>query len=105
MAVGAAEKETLQFLFEEILVNVLGIVDEQGGEGASNGNMSVIEGLMEMVLAERAEAKANKDWTKSDFIRDKLKEIGVQVTSQITCIIASFLYASFVYGREALYRV
>ncbi|MBQ5803239.1 MAG: cysteine--tRNA ligase [Bacteroidales bacterium] len=79
MAIGAEEKETLQFLFEEILVNVLGIVDEQGGEGASNGNMSVIEGLMEMVLAERAEAKANKDWTKSDFIRDKLKEIGVQV--------------------------
>jgi cysteinyl-tRNA synthetase len=79
MAVGAAEKDTLVFLLTEILENVLGIVDEQGADSASNGNMSVIEGLMEMVLAERAEAKANKDWTKSDFIRDKLKEIGVQV--------------------------
>ena len=38
-----------------------------------------VEEAVGRTLAERAEAKANKDWTKSDFIRDKLKEIGVQV--------------------------
>ena len=34
---------------------------------------------MEMVLQERAKAKAEKDWAKSDFIRDRLKEIGITV--------------------------
>ena len=57
----------------------MGVVDEQASEGASAGNMNVIEGLMEMVLAERAEAKANKDWAKSDKIRDDLKAIGILI--------------------------
>ena len=34
---------------------------------------------MEMVLEERVQAKAEKNWAKSDQIRDKLKEIGVQI--------------------------
>ncbi len=79
MAIGAAEKETLAFLFSDVLEGILGVVDEQASEGASAGNMSVIEGLMEMVLAERVQAKAEKNWAKSDQIRDKLKEIGVQI--------------------------
>ncbi len=79
MAIGQEQKDTLEFLFTTILTDVLGVVDEQGSESAGAGNMGVVEGLMEMVLAQRAEAKANKDWAKSDYIRDKLKEIGVQV--------------------------
>jgi hypothetical protein len=79
MAIGATEKETLSFLFSDVLEGILGVVDEQASEGASAGNMGVIEGLMEMVLAERVQAKADKNWAKSDQIRDKLKEIGVQI--------------------------
>ena len=79
MAIGAVEKETLSFLFTDVLEGILGVVDEQASEGASAGNMGVIEGLMEMVLAERVQAKAEKNWAKSDQIRDKLKEIGVQI--------------------------
>ena len=79
MAIGAAEKETLSFLFSDVLESILGVVDEQSSEGATAGNMGVIEGLMEMVLAERVQAKAEKNWAKSDQIRDKLKEIGVQI--------------------------
>lgn len=79
MAIGTAEKETLAFLFSDVLEGILGVVDEQAAEGASTGNMNVIEGLMEMVLAERVQAKAEKNWAKSDQIRDRLKEIGVQI--------------------------
>jgi cysteinyl-tRNA synthetase len=79
MAIGATEKETLSFLFSDVLEGILGVVDEQASEGASAGNMGVIEGLMEMVLAERVQATAEKNWAKSDQIRDKLKEIGVQI--------------------------
>ena len=31
------------------------------------------------MIAERAEARANKDWKKSDELRDKLKEMGIIV--------------------------
>ena len=34
---------------------------------------------MDIVLQERTRAKAEKDWTKSDFIRDSLKELGISV--------------------------
>ena len=39
----------------------------------------VIDGLVNMVLEERKVAKANKDWAKSDKIRDDLKSIGVLI--------------------------
>ena len=79
MAIGAEEKEILTLLFSDVLEGIMGVVDEQASEGASAGNMNVIEGLMEMVLAERVQAKAEKNWAKSDQIRDRLKEIGVQI--------------------------
>ncbi len=79
MAIGAEEKEILTLLFSDVLEGIMGVVDEQASEGASAGNMNVIEGLMEMVLAERVQAKADKNWAKSDQIRDRLKEIGVQI--------------------------
>lgn len=45
--------------------------------------METIEGLMDMVLEARAEAreqaKLTKDWSKCDRIRDALKAIGIQV--------------------------
>jgi cysteinyl-tRNA synthetase len=34
---------------------------------------------MDMVLEERAKAKAAKDWTTSDHIRDELKKLGISV--------------------------
>ena len=34
---------------------------------------------MEMVLEDRAAAKAAKDWTRSDAIRDHLKALGINV--------------------------
>ncbi len=79
MAIGAEEKEILTLLFSDVLEGIMGVIDEQASEGASAGNMNVIEGLMEMVLAERVQAKADKNWAKSDQIRDRLKEIGVQI--------------------------
>ena len=49
--------------------------EETGSEGARK----VIDGLMGMVLEQRAAAKAAKDWATSDHIRDSLKALGIQV--------------------------
>jgi len=67
--------DTLVQLFDDIVFGVLGLKDEseQGNSG------KVIDGLMQMVLEQRAAAKAAKDWTASDHIRDSLKAIGITV--------------------------
>ena len=67
---------TLVRLFDDIVFGVLGLRDEELSEGGSG---KVISGLMEMVLDQRAKAKAAKDWTASDHIRDALKALGIQV--------------------------
>ena len=68
--------DTLCQLFDDIVFGVLGLKDEEGTDGTSG---KVIAGLMDMVLEQRAAAKAAKDWTTSDHIRDALKALGIQV--------------------------
>ncbi len=78
LKISKEDKATLEFLFSEIASNVLGISDEQSSTGESS-HTKVIDGLVQMVIQERKEARVNKDWAKSDKIRDDLKEIGVAI--------------------------
>ena len=41
--------------------------------------MQTIDSLVGMVLEQRKAAKAAKDWSTSDKIRDDLKAIGIQI--------------------------
>jgi cysteinyl-tRNA synthetase len=66
--------EDLRALFNNYLVDILGIKDEQ-----TSNMMPAIEGLVKMILDVRQEARLNKDWAKSDELRDKLSEIGVKI--------------------------
>ncbi len=68
--------DTLTQIFDDIVFGVLGLKDEQEGSGKSG---EIISGLMDMVLEQRAAAKAAKDWTTSDHIRDALKALGITV--------------------------
>ena len=77
LKLGTGDLQTLCQIFDDIVFGVLGLKDE--GSGSSDGAGMVIEGLMNMVLEQRAAAKAAKDWATSDRIRDKLKAIGIQV--------------------------
>ena len=67
---------TLVQIFDDIVFGVLGLRDEEAAGGKAD---SVIAGLMDMVLESRAAAKAAKDWTTSDHIRDSLKKLGIVV--------------------------
>jgi len=71
-----ADIVAMKNLFDDVLIDILGLKDEGSSDGKSS---AVIDGLMKLVLEERAQAKAAKDWAKSDKIRDTLKEIGVNV--------------------------
>ena len=69
--------ETLVQIFDDIVFGVLGLRDENSAE--SGKGQEVVSGLMDMVLEERAKAKAAKDWATSDAIRDHLKALGITV--------------------------
>ena len=66
----AALKENYEIIFNQIL--------GMKGEQSDNSN-TIIEGLMNMIIEMRAEARANKDWAKSDQIRDRLTEVGITI--------------------------
>ena len=78
-AISQQDKDTLEFLLTTITTDVLGVAAEQEVDAADNGVAKVMDALVNMVLEERKAAKANKDWAKSDKIRDDLKAIGVLI--------------------------
>ena len=69
-----ADLDELKWVFDTFLFDILGMKDE-----ASSDNTALIDGLMKIILDIRATAKANKDWSTSDKIRDALKDAGVTV--------------------------
>ena len=75
MTVNDKDYGLLSEIFDRIVPDVLGLVDEIP---VSSGEKTV-EGLMDMVLEVRREAKARKDFVTSDRIRDRLKELGVTI--------------------------
>lgn len=69
-----ADLDDLKDLYNTFLFNILGLKDE-----ASGNNTQIVDGLMNMILDVRAQAKANKDWATSDKIRDSLSDLGIAV--------------------------
>lgn len=69
------DKTILDELFLKIVPDVLGLIDES----AESGSEELVKGLVDMVLDVRKEAKAHKDFTTSDHIRDELKALGIQI--------------------------
>jgi len=67
------DKLDLTNFLHTIVFQVLGLnYEEQVGSAK-------IDGLMQMVIGVRNEAKSKKDFATSDFIRDKLKDLGIEI--------------------------
>lgn len=66
--------ERLKTVYHTFVFDIFGLKDEEPKE--DNGT---VEGLMELILELRANARAQKDWAASDKIRDVLAEVGIQV--------------------------
>ena len=65
----------LKALFSHFAEDILGLEQESGDADGHDRS----DGLMEVLCAVRAEAKANKDWATADLIRDRLGAMGVQI--------------------------
>ena len=55
--------------------DVLGIIPDESRVGTVDAQRQ--EGLIRLLIGLRAEARARKDWTASDQIRDSLSELGI----------------------------
>lgn len=66
----------MRFLFDTFLFDILGIRPEYGGE---SGREEVFGKVVDMLLEQRAAAKAAKDWAASDKIRDELAALGFEI--------------------------
>jgi cysteinyl-tRNA synthetase len=66
--------DLLKKLFDVFAFEILGLKAESSESGSSSE-----EGLMDLILTLRQNAKANKDYATSDQIRDALSKIGISV--------------------------
>ncbi|MDP3929532.1 MAG: cysteine--tRNA ligase [Bacteroidota bacterium] len=71
--ISAADLKDLQEFMQNFVLNVLGLKPEEANAGA------LTDDLMQVIIGIRAAAKGKKDFETSDFIRDKLKEIGIEI--------------------------
>ena len=67
------DKNTLTQVMKTMVFDVLGLKEENAV------NTDKIDGLMNMILDVRTDAKTRRDFSTSDLIRDKLKEIGFEI--------------------------
>ncbi len=73
-----AEKEPTKAFAEAVLnklfelTDVLGILEKPGA-----GEDDALAAEVESLIAQRAEARKNKNWAEADRIRDKIKEMGI----------------------------
>ena len=68
--------EQLKQSFRGFLFEVFGL---KGESEAAGGDKDLLDGLMQLVIEMRKEARERKDWGTSDKIRDALKELHVQL--------------------------
>ncbi|MEO1515684.1 MAG: cysteine--tRNA ligase [Bacteroidota bacterium] len=66
----------LKQTFHDFLFVIFGLKDEM--HESDNGN-GAFDGLMQLIIDIRQEARAKKDWSTSDKIRDVLKELDIQL--------------------------
>ena len=73
--ISKSDLELLRNTFNAFVFDVLGLEKELSD---SKGDQ-VVDGLMELILEMRMNARKNKDWGTSDAIRDKLNELSIKV--------------------------
>ena len=70
--------DRLRQIFKSFIFDILGLQEEN----AASDNNGYMDGLMDLIINIRQEARSKKDWATSDLIRDKLKEIDIQIKDE-----------------------
>ena len=70
-----SDLETLRSLMNSFVGEVLGLQDVASQEASGD----TLDGVLQLLIRMRMEARANKDWALSDKIRDELLALGIQL--------------------------
>ena len=73
--INAEDLATLKNTLTSFTFDVLGIKNEK----SSSDTTEKLDGVVEMLIGMREDARANKNWALSDEIRDKLSALGIQL--------------------------
>jgi cysteinyl-tRNA synthetase len=73
LKINPAELDLLNNMFKTFIFEILGLLDNESGEG----NDGLVDGLMQTIINIRKEARTKKDWPTSDLIRDELAKLGI----------------------------
>jgi len=71
----AQDIETLSKALNAFIFDILGLKNEDAGEGSNEK----LESVVNMLIGMRNEARANKDFALSDQIRNKLTDLGIEL--------------------------
>jgi cysteinyl-tRNA synthetase len=74
----ALTKEDIELLktnFRLFFFEILGLLPDDNNEG----NSEITEGLMDLIIEIRREAKLNKNWAVADTIRNQLAALGISI--------------------------
>lgn len=75
-SISADELNELKELFHLFSFDIMGLKEEKG---SSDGREAAYGKVVDMLLAQRMKAKANKDWATADEIRNTLTALGFEV--------------------------
>ena len=75
--ISAADLAELKDVFSVFLFDILGLQAQQNGD--NSGREEAFGKVVDMLLEQRAIAKANKDWATSDKIRNELTALGFEI--------------------------
>lgn len=65
----------LKKVYELFIFDILGLKDDSVSEDTEE----VVDGLMQLIIEQRKTARANKDFATSDFIRDQLAKLHIEI--------------------------
>lgn len=74
-SITTGDLSTLKELYNNFVFNILGLKDD----AMNNDNEELTSKLMDIIIELRQDAKARKEWTISDKIRDDLKTAGISI--------------------------
>ena len=72
--ISSADLELLSTTLNSFVFDILGLVNDSKEQGSDK-----LEGVVELLIKLRKEARDNKDWALSDQIRDELAGLGIQL--------------------------
>ncbi len=100
--VGLEVLKAIDRLYTELGGDILGIVPApEAMAGSESGSAAREAALIEMLIALRAKARAEKNWAESDRIRDELARIGVILEDRADGTSWRIVDASIVDGAQA----